>query len=371
MPWFTMYAGIHKTGSSAIHSVLTSQRHLLLDQGLLYPESPGGFENHFPYVQLVRPFGKGNVWYSPSQKREIRKKELVRLAQTKLLKDRMSSRAWKSHNVLVAAEQFSGLSSRELHLLFRVLRPYSKGRSARGLIWVRDPVELYRSLALQRLKQDFRLVALNVNPLAGGERFHRTFAQYFQTEPCVFYYDGKTYRSHSIVPDFFDALDPRLTVPHSDGNQFVNRSITAEAGFLMNRILSSQAPESDAVRKFSRMRVIRREVVKLDLAMGERRPSSLLTPETRAAVEYGAKDSWTYFQKALTSAGAKIMPQAGETSGSRQAFESFTNAYSELPDQERIKLLFDIDEGYLTELADQWAFRSGEGRPPLQIDSPQ
>ena len=357
MPWFTMYSGIHKTGSSAIHKSLATNRKELLSQGLLYPHSPGGFNNHHGFANLVVQSRVHRPLYSPTLKRELRHWELDLWARAVLMSDRLVAPLRRDLNVLVAAEQFSALSRPSLLRLFSHLRPYWRHRTPRALMWVREPVELFRSLALQRLKGSGRLVSLPFDPLKQGTLFHSGFEEFFSVEPQVYLYDSRRYREQSVVPDFLAALDESLELPAAQKVSLVNRSISPEAGYVFNKILSSEPEEADAVKEARRVRLVRQIVVETDLKLYDVRPSARLSPLAKDAVASASKNSWEYFASHGIDAvgGTASIPPLRP--GSPKALETFESEFRDLDDEGRIKLVFEIDDNYVSELEQQFSSR--------------
>lgn len=351
MSWFTIYAGIHKTGSSAIHKALASHRADLLDQGTLYPLSPGGFNNHHGFAHLVTENQSKRPLFSPTLNREIRHWELDLWANLVLAADKLQAPLHRKLNVLIAAEQFSALSQPRLLTLFSRFQIYARARVPRALIWVREPIDLFRSLALQRLKGAGRLVSLPFDPLRSGRVFHQTFREFYSSQCHVYLYNSQKYGHESIVPDFLEALDLKLELTELGPDSFVNRSISAEGGLVFHKALHSEKKELNPLKEARRIRVLREQILEIDLGMHSSRPETRLTPKAQEAVQFASGESWKYFVESGIKGAGDISFRLPLSPGSSRAHEDFSSEFESAGEERRIRLVFEINDDYLSELS--------------------
>ncbi len=344
---FLLYAGTHKTGSSAIHQALDESRDAMFEQGLYYPPGPLGITNHSAFVRLCTR-GKKPI-LSPVHRRyfsdwETKLRGISRIrADSKILRDQEPS------TVLLGAEQFSALRESKFKCLMRFLRPYWLNREPGGLVYVREPVALFASLALQRLKGSGGFSHLQLDPLTGAVRFVGLFERYFQVRPEVLLYDTARFPSGNIVADFMSRLPLTADLQADKSEIRANPTISPEAGAVMGLLRMESGTNQRSKSGATRFHRIRYCVRQAELMVSEDRPKPVLKEEAALATQFASRDS----VRALEELGIPFRTPKFSGRSLTKAQDALTRLRSGINDPNPLvatETLFDLDLAYLRDV---------------------
>lgn len=130
-----LHIGTHKTGSTSIQRFLARADDALTDQGFLYPTTGR------PDTDWTDQYGQHELYWSLVEKRGIESDQVWHELRREI-------NAFPGHSVVLSAEGFEGIGTRNIRRILEYLQPHA----VRVIVYLRPPVQRLRSEYSQLVK---------------------------------------------------------------------------------------------------------------------------------------------------------------------------------------------------------------------------
>ena len=287
-----LHMGQVKTGTTALQQSLHSAADTLRERGVCYPRFGGGAIAHHLLMPLCGAGPKMPLW---SLNDLGGTEEAVRKAREAWAATCDDIRSNPPDLLILSSELLlGGTDSQEKARLFEILSQLST--DIQPVIYIRHPVDLYRSSLQEMLKAVTRLkppVCLQLREMVEG--VEATFPQ----PPVFVAYDKGTLFQGNTVPDFANRFLAPLIGPISLPPSQANQGLSAEALVLMAQLRAEGGNTVEAGRRVARLK---KHLIDFDRADPPLHPLALLPEVAEAALRSATCYRW------LAETGRLVIP---------------------------------------------------------------
>lgn len=344
-----IHAGPAKTGSSSIQAFLRANRVALLEQGILFPETPIS-GHHGAYLSLIwsdQRVGNAGFANPPGHSAPIHADKIRRICQSALERDAERVRNFSPESVVLSAEHFTSLRGQELKDFLRLVARYFPGQTE-FVFYVRNPVQWMASRHLQTLKRGVLSLGGGWGrPLFGVRRQVADISQLTGQRPSVFHYSRALFPGGDInrqfVSEILSVSSPEsLTYPADR-----NASISAELGLLLAEMRLKEFAELPFSSRPKKINDLRNVLAFWEAVNGA--PKGIYKPLVQDHILRKSHEDLVWLQAEY---GIELQNNARYLqAGKAEPFELSPTGNLTAP--ELVRMLFEIDESHLDKLKAQ------------------
>lgn len=287
-----LHMGQGKTGTTALQQSLHTAADTLRERGVCYPRFGGTAIAHHLLMPLCGAGPKMPRW---SLNDLGGTEEAVRKARDAWAATCDDIRSNPPDLVILSSELLlGGTDPQEKARLVEILSQLSA--DIQPIIYVRHPVDFYRSSLQEMLKAETRLkppVCLHLREMV--EAVEATFPK----PPIFVAYDKRTLFEGDTVPDFANRFLAPLLGPVSLPPQHANLGLSAEALVLMVQLRAESGNTVEAARRVARLK---KHLIAFDQTDPSPSPLTLLPEVAEAALRSATCHRW------LAETGRLVIP---------------------------------------------------------------